>query len=325
LAGHAAHPPRDEPRLAVALTLTAGFMLAEAVGGWWSGSLALLADAGHMLTDTAALAVALVAARLARRPPDRWRTYGWRRAEVLAAAINGLALLLIAVGIAWEALARLREPVPILAGAMLAIALAGLAVNIVVFRLLHGGDQASLNLRGATLHVLGDILGSIAVLVAGLVILATGWRPIDPLASLAVTLLILRSAWALVRDAVHVLMEGAPAGLDPPTLARDLERHVPTVIGVHHVHAWSIGGGSPLVSLHATVPPEADQDAVLSAIKARLAERFGVAHSVVQLERDACPDGSPDDDPPDCLGAAIPARDRPAPGSPNTASRGAEQ
>ena len=279
-----------ERRVFWVLLLTAGFMAVEAVGGWLAGSLALLADAGHMLSDTAALALAWVAFRVARRPHDEKRSYGYHRFQILAAFVNGLVLFAIAAWILVEAVGRLRAPVPVLAGPMLAIAVAGLAVNVVSFLVLRAGDRRNLNVSAALLHVLGDLLGSVGAIAAAIVILATGWTPIDPILSVVVSLLILRSAWDVTRRAGHVLMEGAPEGFDDTTLKADLRAAVPGVLDVHHVHAWMLTSERPMVTLHVQLTPAADHAVALAAIKLRLKERFGIAHSTVQIESAECVD-----------------------------------
>lgn len=280
---------RDARRVLVAFGLTASFMLAEVVGGVVSGSLALLADAGHMLTDAASLALALFAFRLARRPADAERTYGWHRVQVLAAFVNALALLVIVAWIGWEAVERLLAPQPVGGGMMLGVAVVGLAVNVASFAVLHGGDQRNVNLRGAALHVLGDLLGSVAAIVAALVILWTGWTPIDPILSLLVALLILRTTLPLLRRTAHILLEGTPEALDVAAL-RDHVATVDGVVEVHHVHAWMLTPDRNLVTLHARILPGADDDTVLHRIHDELRERFDVGHATVQIERDPeCP------------------------------------
>lgn len=285
---HGEHGGDDRRRLLGALCLTGGSMLVEAAGGVIAGSLALLADAGHMLTDTAALGLATVAVLVAGRPSDARRSYGYHRFPVLAAYVNALTLLLIVVWIAAEAVGRIRQPVEILAGPMLAVAIVGLLVNLAAFRLLHGGRTDSLNVRGALLHVLGDLLGSAAAIVAALVILATGWTLIDPLLSLLVALLLLRSAVSLLRRSGHVLMEGCPADLDAADVAAAIAATVPEVDGVHHVHIWSLSPGRPLVTLHARVDRAAGHDRALERVRACLRERFGLRHATVQLEHERC-------------------------------------
>ena len=263
-------------------------MLVEVVGGLVAGSLALLADAGHMLTDTAALALAWVAVLVARRPTDAQRSYGYHRFPVLAAYVNAVTLLLVVGWIAVEAASRIRQPVEILAGPMLAVAVAGLLVNLAAFRLLHGGHADSLNVRGALVHVLGDLLGSAAAVVAALVIMATGWTLIDPILSLVVALLVLRSAVSLLRRSGHVLMEGRPEHLDPADVARTIADTVPEVADVHHLHIWSLSPGRPVMTLHARVDRAAAHDHALERVLACLRARFGVQHATVQLEHERC-------------------------------------
>ncbi|MBK1697170.1 cation diffusion facilitator family transporter [Rhodovibrio salinarum] len=289
--GHA--PPVDadnQRRVFWAMLITGGFMTVEVAGGLISGSLALLADAGHMLTDTASLALAWFAFQLGRKPADKARSYGYQRFQVLAAFVNGATLLAIVGWIAVEAVGRLLNPQPVMGSAMMGVAILGLVVNLVAFRLLHGGDQHNLNLRGAALHVLGDLLGSVAAIAAAIVILTTGWTPIDPLLSLLVAALILRSAWMLVRQSSHILLEGTPGHLDIEEIKRELPAAVPGISDVHHVHAWSLTAERPLVTLHANVHEGADHGRVLQAIKTHLAERFSVEHSTVQLEAGPCAD-----------------------------------
>lgn len=270
----------------MAAVLTAAFMFAEAVGGLIAGSLALVADAGHMLADTASLWLAWFAVRLARRPADLERTFGFHRLQVLAAFTNGLALFFIAIVIVWEAVRRFTEPVEVLAGPMLVIAVIGLLVNVVAFFVLHGAERDNLNVKGAMLHVVGDLLGSVGAIVAALVILWTGWEPIDPLLSVLVTLLILRSAWFLVQESSHILLEAAPRGLDIEAMKLDLIGNIPGLILVHHVHAWSLTQERPMVTLHACVSDVARAQETSQAIKARLKSRFGVDHVTVEVEPD---------------------------------------
>jgi cobalt-zinc-cadmium efflux system protein len=286
--GHDHHAHGDERRTLAAAAVVGSFMVVEAVGGWLAGSLALLADAGHMLTDTAALALAWFGFRIARRPADRARTYGFGRVRVLVAFVNGLTLLGICTWIVIEALRRLADPVEVLGGWMLAVAVAGLVVNIAAFALLHGADRENLNIRGALLHVLGDLLGSVAAIAAAGVILATGWTPIDPLLSLLVAGLIVVSAVRLLRDSGHILLEGAPPHLDVEEIRRDLEGAIPEVENVHHLHAWSVAEDTPMVTLHARTADGVSPDLVARRVRERLAERFQVDHVTVQVEHRAC-------------------------------------
>lgn len=291
--GHGHHgATHNRRRLAWACALTFGFMGVEAVGGWLSGSLALLADAGHMLTDAAALALAWYAERATGRPADRQRTYGHHRFPVIAAFVNGLTLIAVVGWVGVEALLRLAAPQPVMALPMMAVAAAGLAVNGIVFLILHGADHGDLNLRGAFLHVLGDLLGSVAALAAAGIILLTGWTAADPLLSLLIVALILRSSWLLVRRSGHILMQGAPLDFDTDRLRQALMAGVAGVADVHHIHAWSLSSGQAVVTLHARLAPEADGDGALAAIKAILADGFGVAEATVQIERGTCAESS---------------------------------
>ena len=280
----------DEKRVFRAMLLTGGFMVVEVAGGLLAGSLALLADAGHMLTDTAALGFAWIAFRLARRPPDPQRSYGYHRFQILAAFLNGVILIAIVAWIAYEAVQRLNQPVEILGGLMLAVACVGLVVNLIAFAILHAGSRDNLNVRGALLHVLGDLLGSLAAVVAATVIITTGWTPIDPLLSMLVALLILRSAWMLVRQSTHVLLEGTPAEVDVSRLKSELVETVADVQDVHHVHVWTLTSGRLVMTLHAHVREGADGQQTLRAIHSICRERFGVAHITVQIEYGQCAD-----------------------------------
>ena len=288
---HHAHDHHEHPRgsstlLGVALALTGAFMLVEFAGGILSRSLALMADAGHMLTDTAALALAWAATRIATRPADRRRSFGYQRLRVLAAFVNGCALLFIVAWIAIEAVQRLWQPVPVDGRAILWIGTIGLIVNLIVFVMLRRGDHRDLNVSAAMLHVIGDLLGSVAAVVAAGVILVTGWLRIDPLLSLLVCGLIVRSAWSLVRRSAHILMEGAPDWLDTGELRRTLEQRVPSIRDVHHVHAWHVGPHETLLTMHASVSTGTDHSLVLRETKAVLAERFGITHATIQIEAD---------------------------------------
>ncbi|GAK44828.1 Co/Zn/Cd efflux system component [Tepidicaulis marinus] len=278
----------NERRVFWAMLLTGGFMVAEVAGGLMSGSLALIADAGHMATDAASLLLAWFAFRLSRRPADGARSYGFYRAEILAAFVNGLAMIALVVWIAYEAVTRFFQPVEVLGGLMLAVAAAGLLVNIAAFALLHGGAGDNLNIKGAAVHVMGDLLGSLAAIAAAGIILWTGWMPIDPLLSLLVALLVLRSAWFITKQSAHILMEGTPSGLNLGEMRADLCGHIEGVEDVHHLHAWSLTQERPVVTLHARISEAADGDRVLRDINTRLAEVFSVSHATVQIERESC-------------------------------------
>ncbi len=281
---HAHAHTSNEHRLLCVLVITLVFMIAEVVGGILSGSLALLADAGHMLTDTAALALAWIAFRVARRPSDRLRTFGYDRIQILAAFTNGLALLAIATWIVVEAVRRFVEPIEVLATPMLVIAIGGLVVNVVVFAILHGGDRDNINLRGALSHVLSDMLASAAAVVAAIVIMLTGWTPIDPLLSIVVAAIVARVGYRLTKRTAHILLEGSPDDISTDQVRDSLTQSMPEVTDVHHVHAWSLTHGRPLMTLHAVVREGADHRAVLRGIHRLLASRFGVEHATIQLE-----------------------------------------
>jgi cobalt-zinc-cadmium efflux system protein len=288
--GHSAAHANNERRVGLAALLTGSFMLAEVAGGIVAGSLALLADAGHMLTDFAALALAWFGFRLSRRPADWKRTYGFDRFQVLVAFANGLTLFAIAAWIVFEGITRLMTTPEVSGGIMVVIAVLGLVVNVAAFMLLQGADPENLNVRGAAIHVLGDLLGSVAALVAGAVILLTDWTPIDPLLSLVVAAIIVRSGWRVVVDAGHILLEGAPQELDTRAIGPDLIANVEGVEGVHHVHVWSITQSRRMVTLHALICDTEDSDRMVRGIKARLNERFGLDHATIEIERGACAD-----------------------------------
>jgi cobalt-zinc-cadmium efflux system protein len=265
-------------------------MLVEMAGGLISGSLALLADAGHMLTDTAALAMGWLGARLARRPADRLRSYGYHRTQVLAALLNGVGFIALVIWIVIEAWSRFREPVTILGAPMLAVAITGLAVNGIAFRMLHGEHRHCLNVRAAALHVIGDLLGSVATIVAAIVILVTGWTPIDPLLSVFVALLITVNAMHIVNQSVHILLEGTPPDVDVDLIRHELIEGVPGVTDVHHVHVWSITPERPVLTMHVTVATLENYSGTLHKIQARLSEHFGIEHATVQIEHEKCAD-----------------------------------
>jgi cobalt-zinc-cadmium efflux system protein len=278
-------------RVMIALVLTGTFMFVEVVGGILSGSLALLADAGHMLTDTMALALAAAAFHVSKRPPGGSLTYGYQRFQILAAFVNGLSLLFIVGWILYEAVDRFINPRDILGETMLVVAAAGLVVNIISFAVLHTGDQENLNIRGAALHVAGDLLGSVAAMVAAIVIIYTGWTLIDPILSIAVAMLILRSAWSLVKRSAHVLLEGAPDWLDVADMQERLVANVPDVSGIHHVHVWGLTPQQLMLTMHVTlavnVPSQSD---VVRRVKAFVEQEYGIGHSTVEVEIDGCAD-----------------------------------
>ena len=290
-----AHGPSDararELRLLFAFLLTTITLVAEAFGGWISGSLALLADAGHMLVDALALLFAWLGAHFARRPADALRSFGYGRLEVLVGYTNALAQLVLVAWIAVEAVQRLRTPAPILGGVMFWVALAGLAVNLLVLRVLHDHDEHDVNTASARLHVLGDLFGSLGAVGAALAIRWLGWNWIDPLVSVLVSLLILGNAWRLLRRSAHILLEGVPAGVDGDVVTRALETAGIGIGGVHHVHVWELAGGSAVATLHARIEAGADPDAAVVGAQRVLRERFGIVHATVQIEIGACVSG----------------------------------
>jgi cobalt-zinc-cadmium efflux system protein len=284
--GHSHAPtvnPRNERTVLIALVLTAGFMIAEVIGGLLSGSLALIADAGHMLTDAAALALAWAGFHFGRRAATATKTFGYLRLEVLAGFVNSITLLVLVAWIAWEAVERLLAPAPVLAGPMLAVAVIGLLVNLCVFLILRRADTEHVNIQWAILHVVGDLLGSVAAIVAAVTIYFTGWTPIDPLLSVLILLLILRSAWSLLKNSLHILLEGTPADIDIESICQHLLDEVDGVASVDHVHVWSITSGMSSATLEAGIVPGADPRLVTRAIKRELSDKFGIGHSTVEI------------------------------------------
>lgn len=281
-------------KLQLAFALTSVMLLIEAIGGVWSGSLALLADAGHMLVDSMALLLALVGAWVAMRPADTRRSYGYGRMEVLAGFVNALIQLVLVVWIICEAVIRLLHPHAILSGIMLVVALVGLLVNAFVLWILHGHAEDDLNMSGAVLHVLGDLLGSLAAVVAALAISAFGWLWADPALSILVSLLILNSAWRLLRRSAHILLEGVPEGMDSGEVERSLHEIDVSICGIHHLHVWQLASGTRMATLHAELRPAANPDRAMQQIRQVLEERFGIQHVTVQIDAAGCPDGDQD-------------------------------
>ena len=282
--GHPHGRGGSERRLKIALGLLGSFTIVEAAGGFWANSIALLAEAAHMLADGAALALAIVAIRMARQPASAHRTYGNQRYQTLAAYTNGVALLVLTAWVVIEAAHRLLAPPPVHASMMLTVAALGGIANVAAFLALSG--TGSLNERGARAHVLSDLLGSLAAMAAAGVILATGWLPADALLSILISALIFRSGWSLTHETAHVLLEGTPRGFDPARVASSLQS-LQGIGEVHHVHAWSLTGDEPMVTLHARLEAGADRQRALAAIVTTLRERFGVGHATVQIE-DEC-------------------------------------
>lgn len=276
----AAGPPVR--RLWIVLGLTATFMVLEAIGGWLSGSLALLADAGHMLTDVGALGLGVFSAWIARRPPDDLKTYGYRRWEILAALVNGATLFGLAGWVVVEAIRRIGQPQPINTGLFLAVASAGLVVNSVSLVILHGDHRHSLNTRGAYLHILGDLLGSIGAIAAALIIMFTGWTLADPILSILLSFLILSGAWRLLRESTDILLEAVPADVSMPEVQRRMLA-VSGVTAVHDLHVWTVTSGVIAMSGHARVPALEDHPTVLDRIRAEMC-KLGIGHVTIQLE-----------------------------------------
>ena len=279
---------RSRPALVTTLGLTMAFMLVEFAAGLWTGSLALVADAGHMLTDAGALALALFASWIAARPPTPAKTYGDYRAEILAALVNALLLLVVAAVVLYEAWHRILTPSPVLGVPMAVVAAAGLAVNVTGAWLLHRGARESLNVRAAYLEVLSDALSSLAVLVAALVVVATGLTIADPLASAAIALLIVPRTWQLLRQAVNILLEGTPAHLELTEIEEAMTR-VSGVRRVHDLHVWTLTSGREAMSAHVVVTDVRESERLLEALHAVLHARFGIDHTTIQLETEPSP------------------------------------
>jgi cobalt-zinc-cadmium efflux system protein len=285
------HDSGNMRRVMGALVLTGAFMIVEVIGGLLAGSLALLADAGHMLTDTMSLALAAVAFHVAKRPADGRLTYGYQRFQMLAAFVNGLSLLLIVGWILFEAVTRFLHPQAVLGRTMFVVATLGLVVNLIAFVILHGGDRENLNIRGAAIHVAGDLLGSVAAIAAAVVIVLTGWMPIDPILSVAVAILILRSAWVLVRRSAHVLLEGAPEWLDVAAMQELVVSRVPGVGSIHHVHVWGLTPQHLMLTMHVRVDDEHGLPTdVIRDVKSVLRAEYGIDHSTIEIEREICAD-----------------------------------
>lgn len=265
-------------------------LVVEALGGWWSGSLALLADAAHMLVDAGALALAWAAAAYALRPADARRSFGYARMEVLAGFVNALVQLLLVAGIVYEAIRRLLalESIHIQSGVMLVVAAAGLLVNAIVLRSLHGHDHDNLNTAGARLHVFGDLLGSVATVLAALLVRYLGWEWADPALSLLVSLLILRGAFVLLKRCSHILLEGVPEGVAPEEIRAALATADPAIAEVHHLHVWQIASGSRMATLHARLREGGDAQQAMRSVQHVLRERFSITHVTVQIESSDC-------------------------------------
>lgn len=284
-------------KLLFAFVLTTVMMVVEVIGGMWSGSLALLADAGHMMVDALALLLAVLGAWMATRPADARRSYGYGRMEVLVGFVNALSQFVLVGWIIYEAVIRLLHPGAILSGVMFVVAIAGLLVNLLVLRILHGHAHDDVNLAGASLHVLGDLLGSVAAILAALAIRWFGWLWPDPVLSMLVSLLILNSAWRLLRLSAHILLEGVPDGMDSAEVEASLRGADASIRDIHHLHVWQLASGSRMATLHAELHEHADSAPALQAIKRVLLERFDIQHVTVQIDPGECLDH-----PLDCAG-----------------------
>jgi cobalt-zinc-cadmium efflux system protein len=285
--GHHHHADGRQPRRALLGALVVGsvFLVVEALGAWWTGSLALAADAGHMFADVGGLALALFASWIATRPPTPAKTYGYQRAEILAALLNSLVLLVLAAAILYEAVQRLRDPHPVPGGPLLVIGSLGLAANAASAWMLRRQAHGNLNVRAAYLEVLGDALGSVGVLVAAVVIMLTAWTPIDSLISVAIGLFIVVRTWRLLTQVVNVLLEGTPPHLD----VGEIEAAMRSVVGVrrvHELHVWTLTSGRDAMSAHVVVDDLSESDRLLDELHRVLHARFGVDHTTIQLERD---------------------------------------
>jgi cobalt-zinc-cadmium efflux system protein len=286
---HAVAPDADRRRLAAALALILAFMVAEVVAGLLADSLALLSDAAHMLTDAASLALALLAARLAARPPTGRFTFGLGRAEILSAQVNGAALLVLAGVLGVEAVRRLSDPPAVEGGIVLAVGLLGAAVNIAAAWQLAKAERRSLNVEGARAHVLTDLYASLGAALSGAIILATGFDEADPIAALVVCLLMLRSGWSLVRDSVTVLLEGSPAGVSTEDVGQALAG-APGIVEVHDLHVWEVTSGFPAIAAHVLVRPGDDCHGRRRELELLLRERFGIEHTTLQVDHESEPE-----------------------------------
>jgi len=273
----------ETQRLGMALAITTIYFFAEVLGGILTNSLALLSDAGHMFSDIAALGLCLFAFHISRRPATAKKTYGYHRMEILAALINGLTLWLVVGIIFHEAYRRLLDPPEVQSMGMLVIALLGLMVNVIAGVILYGSQEQSLNLHGAFLHILGDTIGSVGTVLAGLVMLFTGWYLVDPLISVMIGLLILYTSWDLIKESVDILMQSAPRGIQVEEVQRVLEE-IRGVIKVHDLHVWSVTSGVFTLSVHAVIGPDEEPHRILDQIEEKLKSQFGIEHTTVQLE-----------------------------------------
>ncbi len=281
---HHHHAPSNSQSLIWSFTLTAGFALVEGVGGWWAGSLALFGDAGHMISDATALGFAALAAWVAKQPPSTRHSYGLGRAEVVAAVVNSLLMVAVVVAIAIAAILRLQKPTPVAGETVMVVAFIGLLINVCVAWILGRGEH-TLNTRAALLHVMGDVLGSVAALTAGAVVYFTGWTPIDPILSLLICALILYSALRLLREALHVIMEGVPLNLDLSEVGQAMAA-VQGVNSVHDLHIWTLSSGKVILSAHIIIPDLSGWEDTLTTLRELIQEHFDIDHVTLQPELD---------------------------------------
>ena len=276
--------------LAIALGLTTTFLIAELIGSFVFNSLALLSDAAHMFTDSAALAIALAAIKIGQKPADDARTFGYRRFEILAAAFNALLLFAVAGYVLWEGISRFFEPSEVQSTGMLIVAAIGLGVNLIAMRLLSAGKENSLNMKGAYLEVWADMLGSVGVIAGAVVIMLTGWQWVDPLVAIGIGLWVLPRTWILLRDTTHILLEGVPRGLDLAEL-RTAVAETPGVTGVHDLHVWSMTSDDRSLSMHIEIADEEHFESIRTTVAGMLLQRFGIDHATIQVEREVCDEG----------------------------------
>lgn len=284
---HAIVTNKNERYLWIALILTSIFLIAEVIGGFISGSLALLSDAAHMLTDVSALVISLVAIRIAKRPADLRRTFGYYRLEILAAALNAILLFFVAIYIIYEAYHRITHPADIQTLTMLIIASIGLVVNLISMRLLSSGKDQSLNLKSAYLEVWSDMLGSVGVIAGALIIRYTGWAWVDSVIAVAIGIWVLPRTWILLKDCLNILLEGVPEGIDLDALKKSMLKIV-GVIEIHDLHVWAITSGKISLTAHVVINKEQDCERILSLVRERLSSEFGIKHTTLQHESEKC-------------------------------------
>ena len=289
--GHNHAAGANSRMLAIALGLTTAFLIAELIGSFLFESLALLSDAAHMFTDSAALAIALAAIKIGQRPADDERTYGYRRFEILAAAFNALLLFAVAGYVLWEGIQRFMEPAEVQSTGMLIVASIGLVINIIAMKLLSAGKDQSLNVKGAYLEVWADMLGSIGVIVGAVVIMLTGWQWVDPLVAIGIGLWVLPRTWILLKDTTQILLEGVPRGMDLAEMRAAIGA-TPGVAGVHDLHVWSLTSDDHSLSTHVELAEGADFEEVRSAVAKKLHDSYHIEHATIQVEREACEDAA---------------------------------